>query len=68
MAIVGASRPESATVPLSEAPARTSTTGLLVAKPLNSSISMATVAGRRKVTVTMVAGLALAAYHSSPSE
>src|SRR5207247_10582851 len=41
---------------------------LLVATPLNSSISMATVAATRKVIVTVVADLALAAYHSPPSE
>ena len=68
VATVGVTRPESARALLSEAPARTSTTGLLVATPLNSSICRATVAATRKVTVTVVADLALAAYQSSPSE
>ena len=64
---VGVAGPELAEVPVFDAPADTSR-GLLVATPENSSTSIATTVADANLTVTVVTGLALAAYQISPSE
>ena len=59
--------PEAADVPVLEVPAETSK-ALVFAIPENSCTSKAIEAAAARWAVTVVVGLAFAAYHSSPSE